>query len=153
MIELFKLKVLPSSPTRSTLAVYCCSQVSISVDAAQAFEDLVSSKSGIGINKHRKWRQNLGYAPPIAEFTKYWEDILGKSGMKDKEAKRRLLGEIPYLVQKHPQPNSGDKEFAATPKGEGVNYIKDAKKFKKNLKPSEAPKPSEHLDNRPVQSK
>ena len=139
VIEVFKLKVLPSSRTRSTLAVHCCSRVphskNISAAAAQAFENLVS-KSGIAINKHRKWRGNLGYAPAIAEFTEYWANIFDKSNMKAK----RLLGEIPSLVQKHPRPNSSDKDFAA--KREGVNYIKDVKKFKgKKLSPSEKPMP------------
>jgi len=142
VIEVFKLKVLPSSRTRSTLAVHCCSRVphskNISAAAAQAFENLVS-KSEIAIKEHRKWRENLKYAPAIAEFTEYWANIFDKSNMKAIAA-QRLLGEIPSLVQKHPRPNSSDKDFAA--EREGVNYIKDVKKFKgKMLSPSEKPMP------------
>ena len=138
----------PSSPTRSKLSVHCLSQKprpkQISAAAGQAIASLARA-AGVAVDD-ADWREELGSdpAPSIADFEKYWKDVLVEPTVKP-EVAQQLLGEIPSIVEKYPA--EGDIEDSV--KRPNVTYIDDLKAFRATLTRTDTPEPLENWGDLP----
>lgn len=142
ILELFLTRVHPSSSTRSKLSVHCLSQKprpkQISAAAGQAFASLARA-AGVPVDD-ADWQEELGSdpAPSIADFEKYWKDVLVEPTVKP-EVAQQLLGGVSSLLEKYPV--EGEIEDSA--KRPDVTYIDDLNAFRAGLTKSDVPEPLE----------
>jgi insulysin len=131
MLELFLKLVHPSSPTRSKLSVHMVSQKPrpkiVSAAAAEAFEVLVHEALP-GVNE-KAWRTSIEEEnPSLIEFENYWVKVLNS------EEGKKLLGQLPSLVDIYPVEGESDDRMASN-----TTYIEDVKAFKAGLTASVDP--------------
>ncbi|KAF8996136.1 insulin-degrading enzyme [Cyathus striatus] len=128
VLDLFKSRVLPSSPLRAKMSVHMQSMKprskKVSSKAAQEFEALLRD-AALGVDE-AGWKEALGDTPSTEDFANYWKGIL-----KDKEGGEKVLDSLSGLVEAHPVDGEGDYEVLP-----GVSYIEDPKAFKAGLKVS-----------------
>ncbi|KDQ61093.1 hypothetical protein JAAARDRAFT_32094 [Jaapia argillacea MUCL 33604] len=144
VLSIFLSHIHPSSPNRSKLSVHLRSQKpppkKVGLAARTAFKTLVK-ESTIPVDQHESGEEEFAddeEDPLITDFAKHWHGLLAPSA--DPETMKKLLLEIPKLVEQHPVQGEGE-DNEGTQKREGVTYIEDVKAFKASLKPSGDPKP------------
>ncbi|KZT27341.1 hypothetical protein NEOLEDRAFT_1176768 [Neolentinus lepideus HHB14362 ss-1] len=140
VIELFDARVHPSASKRAKLSIHLRSQKpapkQVSPVAMTAFEDLVRN-AGVQVERSTS-KEEFGKGNPTAtEFVKYWQGELA-SRVVDQDTIKKLLAEIPHVVEHYPVPATEGGEVDAL---EGVTFIEDVKKFKSSLTASPDPRP------------
>ena len=149
ILDLFLTRIHPSSPTRSKLSIHCLSQKprpkQISTAAGQAIASLARA-AGVVVDD-ADWQEELGSDPAssIADFEKYWKDVLVEPTVKLAVA-QQILAEIPSLAEKYPA--EGDIEDSV--KRPDVTYIDDLKAFRATLTKSDTPEPLENWGDLPT---
>lgn len=142
VLSLFFTHVHPASKTRTKLSIHMVSQKirakKVSITASQAFETLVH-KAFPDVDE-KAWKESVeSDALSLVEFGHYWLKVL------DSDEGRKLLAQLPLLVDKYPVDGEGED-----PKRSDVTYIEDLKAFKAGLAVSVDPGPFVQWNDLPV---
>jgi insulysin len=110
----------------------------VSIMASQAFETLVH-KAFPDVDE-KAWKESVeSHALSLVEFGHYWLKVL------DSDEGRKLLAQLPLLVDKYPVDGEGED-----PKRSDAAYIEDLKAFKAGLAASVNPGPFVQWNDLPV---
>ena len=110
----------------------------VSLAASQAFETLVHE--AFPDVDEKAWKESVeSDVVSIVEFGQYWLKVL------DSDEGRKLLAQLPVLVDKYPADGEGEDRRRSD-----VTYIEDSKAFKAGLTVSVDPGPFVHWNDLPV---
>ena len=110
----------------------------VSIAASQAFETL--AHEAFPEIDEKAWKESVDNdTPSLVEFGRYWLKVLNS------EEGRKLLAQLPGLVDKYPVEGEGEDQ-----KRSNVTYIEDPKAFKAGLAVSVNPGPLVQWNDLPV---
>lgn len=143
VLSLFMTHVDPASKTRTKLSVHMVSQKirpkKVSLAASQAFETLIHE--AFPDIDEKAWKESVedNDSLSLVEFGHYWLKVL------DSDDGRKLLAQLPILVDKYPVDGEGEDRRRSD-----VTYVEDPKALKAGLTVSVDPGPFVHWNDLPV---
>lgn len=142
VLSLFMTHVHPASKTRAKLSMHMVSQKirpkKVSLAASQAFETLV--RVAFPDVDEKVWKESAESDPlNLVEYGRFWLKIL------DSDEGRKLLAQLPILVDKYPVDGEGEDRRRSD-----VIYIEDPKAFKAGLTASVDPGPFVQWNDLPI---